>query len=208
MQNSNNSHTKRSFGWYLDKILNLFLMLCGVVLIWIFLQVLCIATFKIPSDSMEPTLLVGDKILVNIGVMGGLLFNVWDALEGNDIHIYRLPGFGNLKRNDVIVFNFPYHKQRWDSIAFDVMKYYVKRCVVLPGDTFEIKNARYKVRGKDTYLGNVKAQETLIDLERESGRAGNCNEGVSEGALLYLKDHTRGKDERIFEYKDGKQRFW
>ena len=88
MQNSNNSHTKRSFGWYLDKILNLFLMLCGVVLIWIFLQVLCIATFKIPSDSMEPTLLVGDKILVNIGVMGGLLFNVWDALEGKDIHIY------------------------------------------------------------------------------------------------------------------------
>jgi hypothetical protein len=31
---------------------------------------------------------------------------------------------------------------------------------------------------------------------------------VPEGALLYLKDHTRGKDERIFEYKDGKQRFW
>ena len=101
-------------------------------------------------------------------------------------------------------------KQRWDSIAFDVMKYYVKRCVVLPGDTFEIKNARYKVRGKDTYLGNVKAQETLIDLVKR-GKAeeqGICNEGVSEGALLYLKDHTRGKDERIFEYKDGKQRFW
>lgn len=31
---------------------------------------------------------------------------------------------------------------------------------------------------------------------------------VPEGALLYLKDHTRGKDERIFEYKDGKQRYW
>lgn len=98
MQNSNNSHTKRSFGWYLDKILNLFLMLCGVVLIWIFLQVLCIATFKIPSDSMEPTLLVGDKILVNIGVMGGLLFNVWDALEEKDIHIYRLPGIWKFKK--------------------------------------------------------------------------------------------------------------
>lgn len=164
MQNSNNSHMKRSFGWYLDKILNLFLMLCVVALIWIFLQVLCIATFKIPSDSMEPTLLAGDKTLVNKGVMGGRLFNVWGALEGKDIHIYRLPGFGKLKRNDVIVFNFPYHKQRWDSIAFDVMKYYVKRCVALPGDTFEIKDARYKVRGKDTYLGNVKAQETLIDL--------------------------------------------
>lgn len=31
---------------------------------------------------------------------------------------------------------------------------------------------------------------------------------VPQGSLLYLKDHTRGKDERIFEYTDGKQRFW
>lgn len=31
---------------------------------------------------------------------------------------------------------------------------------------------------------------------------------VPEGALLYLKDHTRGKEERIFEYRNGKQRFW
>lgn len=164
MQNSNNSHTKRSLGWYLDKILNLFLMICGVALIWIVLQVICITTFKIPSDSMEPTLLAGDNILVNKCVMGGRLFNVWDALEGKDIHISRLPGLGKIKRNDVIVFNFPYPKQRWDSIGFDVMKYYVKRCVALPGDTFEIKDAQYKVRGKDIYLGNVETQETLMGL--------------------------------------------
>lgn len=29
-----------------------------------------------------------------------------------------------------------------------------------------------------------------------------------QGALFYLKNHTAGKDERIFEYKDGKQIFW
>ena len=83
---------------------------------------------------MEPSLLAGDNILVNKGVMGGRLFNVWDALEGKDVHISRLPGLGKIKRNDVIVFNFPYSKQRWDSVAFDVMKYYVKRCVALPGN--------------------------------------------------------------------------
>ena len=142
MQNNNNSHTKRGLGWYIDKILNLFLMFFGAALIWVFLQVTCIATFKIPSDSMEPSLLAGDNILVNKGVMGGRLFNVWDALEGKDVHISRLSGLGKIKRNDVIVFNFPYSKQRWDSVAFDVMKYYVKRCVALPGDTFEIKGAR------------------------------------------------------------------
>lgn len=164
MQNSDNSHTKRGLGWYIDKILNLFLMLFGAALIWILLQVTCIATFRIPSDSMEPTLLAGDNILVNKVVMGGRLFNLWDALEGKDIHISRLPGLGKIERNDVIVFNFPYHKHPWDSIAFDVMKYYVKRCVALPGDTFQIEDARYKVRGKDTPLGNVEAQETLMGL--------------------------------------------
>nr|WP_302437650.1 discoidin domain-containing protein [Bacteroides intestinalis] len=31
---------------------------------------------------------------------------------------------------------------------------------------------------------------------------------VPDGSLLYLKNHTRGMDERIFEYQNGKQRFW
>lgn len=31
---------------------------------------------------------------------------------------------------------------------------------------------------------------------------------VPKGSLLYLKNHTRGRDERIFEYMNGKQRFW
>ena len=70
MQNNNNSHTKRGLGWYIDKILNLFLMFFGAALIWIFLQVTCIATFKIPSDSMEPSLLAGDNILATPAMEG------------------------------------------------------------------------------------------------------------------------------------------
>jgi len=31
---------------------------------------------------------------------------------------------------------------------------------------------------------------------------------VPQNALLYLRNHTAGKDERIFEYRDGKQIFW
>ena len=134
----NKSHKKKSLGWYLDLALNLILLFFGLVLVWILLQVTCIATFKIPSDSMEPALLDGDNILVNKCVMGGRLFNVWDALGDKEVDIYRLPGLGKVKRNDVLVFNFSYLEQRWDSIAFRVMKYYVKRCVALPGDTFEI----------------------------------------------------------------------
>lgn len=78
-----------------------------------------IASFKIPSDSMEPALLAGDNILVNKCVMGGRLFNIWDALEDKEINISRLPGLGKIKRNDVVVFNFPYLEQRWDSIVLE-----------------------------------------------------------------------------------------
>lgn len=38
-------------------------------------------SFKIPSDSMEPALFAGDNILVNKWVMGGRLFDIWDASE-------------------------------------------------------------------------------------------------------------------------------
>lgn len=82
MENNSSGKKKKGVSWVVDKLLNLFLIAFGVVVIWILLQVTSIATFKIPSDSMEPALLAGDNILVNKWVMGGRIFNIWDALEG------------------------------------------------------------------------------------------------------------------------------
>ena len=48
-----------------------------------------------------------------------------------EVEIYRVPGWRKFRRNDVLVFNFPYQEGRWDSIAFDVTKYFVDR---LPPD--------------------------------------------------------------------------
>ena len=95
--------------------------------------------------------------------MGGRLFDIWSGSENEEMQIYRLPGWGKIKRNDVLVFNFPY-PCAWDSIGIDLGKYYVKRCVALPGDTFEIQRAHFKVRGCKDVLGNRNAQ---IDLERQ-----------------------------------------
>lgn len=112
---------------------------------------------------MAPTLVPGDCILVDKCSNGARIFDVTAALEGVEFTIYRMPGWRRYKRNDVLVFNFPYPINR-DSISFDVSLYYVKRCVALPGDTFEIKNARYRVRGYDKPLGIVEAQETLMSI--------------------------------------------
>ena len=102
MENNSSGKKKKGVSWVVDKFLNLFLIACGVVVIWILLQVTSIATFKIPSDSMEPALLAGDNILVNKWVMGGRIFNIWDALEGKEVKISRLPGLGKIRRNEVI----------------------------------------------------------------------------------------------------------
>ena len=163
MESNNFGKKKKRVLWVIDKFLNLFLIAFGIVVIWVLLQVTTIATFRIPSDSMEPTLLAGDNILVNKWVMGGRIFNIWDAIDGKEVKISRLPALGKIKRNDVLVFNFPY-PARWDSIGLNLMSYYVKRCVALPGDTFEIKKAHYRVRGCETSLGNVESQDALMRM--------------------------------------------
>ena len=69
-----------------------------------------------------------------------------------------------IRRNDLLVFNFPY-PGLWDSLGFSLKtSYYIKRCTALPGDTFEIRNARYLVYGCDYSLGNVESQEMLAEL--------------------------------------------
>jgi signal peptidase I, bacterial type len=146
-------------------------ILDGVFLFFYFLVVLfivqlfCYTSFKIPSDSMEPALEDGDRILVNKMIKGARLFDVFSALDKEEVAIYRMPGFGDFKRNDILVFNFPYQMNRWDSIRMDVMQYYVKRCIALPGDTLEIRNGFYKICGWNEPLGNYKAQQQLAGLQ-------------------------------------------
>ena len=118
---------------------------------------------------MAPTLQAGDRILVNKWIMGARIFNIWDALEDKEVKIHRLPGVGKIKRNDVLVFNFPYPAKK-DSLAMDVMLYYVKRCIALPGDTLEIRNGFYRIRGTGEELGNMAAQRRISALTENDSR--------------------------------------
>lgn len=146
-----------------DRCLTCMVWLCTAGLCWLLLQVTSFTSFRIPTSSMEPTLLPGDYILVNKWVMGARIFDVQDAAEGKEVKIHRLPGIGKIRRNDVVVFNFPHH-HRWDSIGMDLMVYYVKRCIALPGDTVQIRNARYQVLGVMDTLGYLPAQQRLEKL--------------------------------------------
>lgn len=84
--------------------------------------------FKIPSSSMEPTLLIGDLILVNKFTYGVRL----PIINKKIIEI------GQPKRGDVMVFRYP------EDPSMD----YIKRVVGVPGDKITYKNKRLTVNGQ------------------------------------------------------------
>lgn len=149
---------------WVGRLVNIFFYLFLLMAAYIVAQVFIVTSFKIPSDSMSPSMWAGDCVLVDKCSGGARLFHLMDALENKEVKIHRMPGWRNFKRNDVLVFNFPYKEERWDSIAFDVMRYYVKRCVALPGDTLEIRNGYYRIRGLSGDIGNMNAQEQIANL--------------------------------------------
>ncbi|MBV8390246.1 MAG: signal peptidase I [Mucilaginibacter sp.] len=123
-----------------------------------------IEAYVIPSGSMESTLLVGDYLFVskmNYGPrlpMTPLSFpfaqNTMPLIGTKSYSdlikfpYYRLPGFENVKKGDVVVFNFPMQSDSPWYRPIDKEDNYIKRCQGAPGDTLSIVNARVYVNGK------------------------------------------------------------
>lgn len=129
-----------------DRLLTLAFGVCVLALVWVLVQVTSFTSFRVPSPSMYPTLMPGDYILVNKWLMGARIFDIWEAVEDKEVEIHRLPGLRKVKRDDVLVFHYPY-PHRNDSISMDMLLYYVKRCIGLPGDTVEIRKGCYWING-------------------------------------------------------------
>ena len=100
--------------------------LWAVVLTFV-LRAFVIQAFRIPSESMVPTLLTGDFLFVN-------KFEYGPKIPFTHI---RLPGFRAPHRGDVIVFQYP----------GDPKKDYIKRCMATGGETIEVRNKQVIVNG-------------------------------------------------------------
>jgi signal peptidase I len=99
-----------------------------VLVLFFLVRAFIVEAFKIPTSSMEGTLLAGDFLLVNKAVYGA-------EIPGTHI---TLPGFAEPERGDIIVFHPPH----------DPAKHYVKRLVGLPGDTLEMRDKALLVNGE------------------------------------------------------------
>ena len=142
---------------------------CILIVVGWFLKVVVFASFHVPTDSMQPALQPGDNILVNKSIMGARIFDIWEAAEEKEVEIYRLPGLGKVKRNDVLVFHYPYPRSN-DSLSMHLLRYYVKRCIALPGDTMGIEHGHYYIKGVNEPVGNVEAQKRISRLRKDDAR--------------------------------------
>jgi len=144
------------------RIIDLVFLIIILCTCWLCALVFIFSLFKIPSDSMNPELITGDNVLVAKPILGARVFNVFSSLRGEQTGIWRMPGFREIKRNDVLVFNFP-HPNDWGKIEMHIMKYYIKRCIAIPGDIISISKGYYKIAGVDANVGNMKSQERLSE---------------------------------------------
>lgn len=109
------------------------------------IKVLLFEAYRIPTGSMENTLLVGDFLLVTKFTYGATSpRNV--PFTNIRMPYFKLPGFKDPKLGDIIVFDFPGDRDEKES--GEVLNY-IKRCVGLPGDTIQIINKRLYNNGKE-----------------------------------------------------------
>ncbi len=97
------------------------------VLIALFIRAFFVQAYKIPSGSMEPTLIVGDHLLVLKCAYG-----IRIPLVGKYLLEYSSP-----KRGDIIVFVYPR----------DPKKDFIKRLIALPGETVQITGRTVYING-------------------------------------------------------------
>ena len=132
--------------------------------------------YTIPTSSLEKSLLIGDFLFVSkfhYGARAPMTTvaapMVHDSLPFTKLKSYlkkpqlpyfRIPGFQDIKRNEIVVFNWPTDTVRFfrDKSNIHVDKpidkksNYVKRCVGIAGDSLEIKDGYIYINGERTQL--------------------------------------------------------
>ena len=123
-----------------------FAVVAATLIRWIFME-----AFTIPTPSMEKSLLVGDYLFVSkisygsrtpktplqIPLTHGKIWGteIPSYLDWIQLPQFRFPGFSDVERNDVVVFNWP---AEGPDVPLDLKTHYIKRCIGVPGDTLRI----------------------------------------------------------------------
>ena len=149
----------------------LVVLVCALGLAFV-LKAFLVEVFVIPSSSMEPTLMVKDRVVVyKLG--------------------YR---FGDVDRGDVVVFHHPGQTAEADDL--------IKRVVAVAGETFELRNGRVYIDGErleEPYLEQADSTYPGGPIRGCANAAEPDRCVVPEGKVLVLGDNRRdSRDGRYF----------
>ena len=150
---------RKKIGRIADRLLTVLFSICILIIVFISFQVTTFTTFHIPSDSMYPALQAGDNVLVNKWIMGARIFNIWDALEGKEVKIHRLPG-----------------------------------------DTLEIRNGFYRIRGIEEKLGKTTCGTGRLSTTKTGIGCKDDNGKRTENTIHSNKTDERGNKEACLLY--------
>jgi signal peptidase I len=138
----------------------LFAVVAATLIRWLIME-----AYTIPTPSMENSMLVGDFLFVSKFHYGTRtprtplqiplthqkiwFTNIPSYLDWIQLPTYRLPGFSEVKREDVVVFNVPPKDlNEGKDYPIDLKTNYIKRCVAVAGDVLEIKNKQVIINGQ------------------------------------------------------------
>ncbi|MBR3899210.1 MAG: signal peptidase I [Elusimicrobiaceae bacterium] len=117
-----------------------------------------IQAFKIPSASMQNTLLIGDHLFVNKAAYG---FRI-------PFTQVRFMEFNKIKKGDIIVFTFPAKtKDQENCGGYQYGRDYVKRVVGMPGDKIEVKNAVLYVNDQEIPSQGYEIYKDIIRFKED-----------------------------------------
>ena len=167
--------TFRENAWYWVKAITAILILRAFIA----------EPYRIPSESMEDTLLVGDFLIVSKlnwgprtpGTVGIPFTQVYlPALQFPQV---RLPGFTEPDRGDVVVFNYPASQDVERgvipaTVPIERRSPYIKRITALPGDTVAVLDKTLHVNGRPVPLAPTMKQRWVVvsaDGTRPNARA-------------------------------------
>ncbi len=191
-----------------------FAVVAASLIRWLLLE-----PFTIPTASMEKSLLVGDFLFVSKmhygtripktplqvplthqKIWGTELSSYSDAIQ---LPYMRLPGFSDVERNDVVVFNYPVEFQ----YPADLKTNYIKRAVGIAGDIVEVKEGDLYVNGEAA----LKPEQMQYSYDLMTNRPLNpeffSDYGINQDSFLKFTDNSGylvfGSDEVINQLKSS-----
>jgi signal peptidase I len=129
-----------------------------VIILFLIINNFVVASFLVPTGSMENEVMTGELLFVNKFIYGGTSplnlqqLDILQILSFGNLRMpnvpfpwFRLPAFRDVRRGDVIVFVFPGNR---DEVKPPEFQFYLKRCIGTPGDTITIRDRVVYVNGQ------------------------------------------------------------